>query len=224
MAKSIFVNNPPKSFESALASLKGLCDVKTSLKSKDTVSFVLSFVQSTAEIAQQAQQIETWVPEGSDAALWFAYPKKSSKKYKSDISREAGFQVLGSVGLEPVSQVAIDDDWSALRFRRVGFIKTMTRAFAQTEEGNAKVAESRSKGIECGGGGKSSSAPKSTSTKATTKKAAAAAAKDDAVAEKPKAKAEKARKGGASDGAVTVTAATDDASTSESRPKRTRAK
>ncbi len=38
-------------------------------------------------------------------------------------------------------QVAIDEDWSALRFRRVDFIQTMTRSFAMTDAGKEKVAK-----------------------------------------------------------------------------------
>jgi hypothetical protein len=34
---------------------------------------------------------------------------------------------LGTLNLEPVRQVAIDEDWSALRFRRVEHIKSMKR-------------------------------------------------------------------------------------------------
>ena len=34
---------------------------------------------------------------------------------------------MGDAGFEPVRMVAIDEDWSALRFRRVEFIKTMNR-------------------------------------------------------------------------------------------------
>jgi len=35
---------------------------------------------------------------------------------------------MGELGFEGVRQVAIDADWSALRFRRVEFIRTMRRA------------------------------------------------------------------------------------------------
>lgn len=35
---------------------------------------------------------------------------------------------MGSLGFAGVRQVAIDDDWSALRFRRVEYIKKMARA------------------------------------------------------------------------------------------------
>jgi len=60
--------------------------------------------------------------------VWFAYPKGTSKKYKSEINRDSGWQVLGKAGFEPVRMVAIDEDWSACRFRRAEFIKAMTRA------------------------------------------------------------------------------------------------
>jgi hypothetical protein len=76
-----------------------------------------------------------------DAVLWFAYPKKSSKRYKSDISRDEGWAPLGELGFEGVRQVAIDEDWSALRFRQAGYIKTMARnqRLAMSEEGRART-------------------------------------------------------------------------------------
>ena len=57
-----------------------------------------------------------------------AYPKGSSKKYQSQINRDHGWDALGHAGFEPVRLVAIDEDWSALRFRRLEFIKNMARA------------------------------------------------------------------------------------------------
>ena len=62
-----------------------------------------------------------------DAVVWFAYPKGTSKSYKCDFNRDSGWEPLGAAGFEGVRQVAIDEDWSALRFRRLGFIKTMKR-------------------------------------------------------------------------------------------------
>jgi len=58
---------------------------------------------------------------------WWAYPKKSSRKYKVDIDRDNGWQVLGDLGYEPVRMVAIDEDWSAVRFRKASLIKNMKR-------------------------------------------------------------------------------------------------
>jgi hypothetical protein len=56
-----------------------------------------------------------------------AYPKGTSKNYKCDFNRDTGWAALGASGFEPVRMIAIDEDWSAIRFRRVEFIKTMTR-------------------------------------------------------------------------------------------------
>jgi hypothetical protein len=39
--------------------------------------------------------------------------------------------------------VAIDEDWSALRFRKVENIKTMTRSFAMTAKGKEKVKSAK---------------------------------------------------------------------------------
>jgi hypothetical protein len=56
--------------------------------------------------------------------LWFAYPKGSSKKYTCEFNRDSGWKVIRSLGFDSVRQVAIDEDWSALRFRRVEYIKS----------------------------------------------------------------------------------------------------
>ncbi len=51
-----------------------------------------------------------------DGVLWIAYPKKTSKLAR-DLSRDAVDERMRPTGWRPVTQVAIDDDWSALRFR-----------------------------------------------------------------------------------------------------------
>lgn len=56
-----------------------------------------------------------------------AYPKKSSKRYASDLSRDESWQPLGDLGMEPVRQVAIDPDWSAVRFRHAEHISRLDR-------------------------------------------------------------------------------------------------
>ncbi|MGI5290857.1 hypothetical protein ACQEVF_47140 [Nonomuraea polychroma] len=45
--------------------------------------------------------------------LWVAYPKGN----KSDINRDTLWPIVGEYGLRPNSQVAVDEVWSALRFR-----------------------------------------------------------------------------------------------------------
>jgi hypothetical protein len=90
-----------------------------------SAALVLTFVRSCAEIAERAPRVVT--AADPDALLWFAYPKRSSRRYSSDVGRDDSWQPLGDLGFEAVCQIAIDEDWSALRFRRAQDIRTMTR-------------------------------------------------------------------------------------------------
>ena len=122
--KQILVLNAPKSFEPELKALRGV-NVLRDLKGVDEIEFSLAFVTKQQEVDTLGKAIARKA-EG-DAVVWFAYPKGSSKKYKSEINRDSGWKVLGDAGFEPVRMVAIDEDFSAVRFRRVDFIKTLTR-------------------------------------------------------------------------------------------------
>jgi hypothetical protein len=50
---------------------------------------------------------------GAPAAFWVAYPKAN----RSDVNRDSLWPILAEHGMRPIGQVAIDDVWSALRFR-----------------------------------------------------------------------------------------------------------
>jgi hypothetical protein len=78
-----------------------------------------------------------------DGVVWFVYPKSTSKRYKCEFNRDNGWLAVGEKGFEGVRMVAVDDDWSALRFRKVHHIKTMTRDFAMTDEGKAKATKKK---------------------------------------------------------------------------------
>lgn len=120
----IVVLNAPESFEPEIAALRGVA-VQRDLKAASDIEFSIAFVIKQKEVDTLAKAIAKKA-EG-DAVVWFAYPKGTSKKYKSEINRDKGWQVLGDAGFEPVRMVAIDEDWSATRFRRAEFIKTMKR-------------------------------------------------------------------------------------------------
>jgi len=89
--------------------------------------FLLAFVQDTASLENCLSQFKPYLQD--DNTLWVAYPKQSSKKYKSEINRDHGWEAIGALGMEGVRQIAIDADWSALRFRHVQYIKSLTRKF-----------------------------------------------------------------------------------------------
>jgi hypothetical protein len=47
------------------------------------------------------------------SAFWIVYPKAN----RTDINRDTLWPILAEYGMRPISQVAIDEVWSALRFR-----------------------------------------------------------------------------------------------------------
>ena len=91
----------------------------------DHPSIILAFVSNTAALAEAVSGAIADYRRGG--ALWFAYPKKSGS-IASDISRDDGWDSLATHDLLPVTQIAIDSDWSALRFRYRDEIARLTRA------------------------------------------------------------------------------------------------
>ena len=119
----ILVLNAPESFEKELSGLTGVNvvrDVKQ-LEGVERVLFSLAFVTRQRELDQLVAMIVAKSP--GDTLLWFAYPKGTSKRYHCDFNRDTGWKALYSTGFKGVRQVAIDEDWTALRFRRKEYVK-----------------------------------------------------------------------------------------------------
>jgi hypothetical protein len=74
---------------------------------------VIVFASNRAELAERAYPfIEA---ARRDALAWIAYPKAG--QLGTDLNRDSLWELLQDRGIRPVRQVAIDDVWSALRFR-----------------------------------------------------------------------------------------------------------
>ncbi|MCF8253600.1 MAG: hypothetical protein K9I36_07305 [Bacteroidia bacterium] len=125
--KEMLLLNPPNEFELEQKEISAFVILKNKLVQTEPIEFVLSFVKTKEEIENLGQSIIPLLKE--DALLWFAFPKGSSKKYKVEINRDKGWEYLKEQGFETVRAVSIDEDWSALRFRHISFIKVMTRKF-----------------------------------------------------------------------------------------------
>jgi hypothetical protein len=134
----IVVLHAPASFEAELNKLEQV-SIERDVKGVSEISFALIFVTKQKEVDAASKAVAKKAK--GDAVIWFAYPKGTSKNYTCEFNRDTGWAILGEHGLEGVRQVAIDEDWSALRFRRVEFIKTMKRdkSRAMTEQGRAKL-------------------------------------------------------------------------------------
>jgi hypothetical protein len=77
-------------------------------------SFVQVFASSQAEMEALVKSV---AKAGKfDCLFWACYPK-GSRKIKYDLNRNTVWEALGFAGLRPVTQIAIDEKWSALRGR-----------------------------------------------------------------------------------------------------------
>ncbi len=129
----------PDSMAEAIAWMRSRAEVLLDDTTAIDCDFAMGFATTQAGLDALSQQLAAAVP--GDGIIWICYPKGSSKKYKCEFNRDTGWTVLGALGFEPVRQVAVDDDWSALRFRRVSFIKTLTRSkdMSLTEEAKRRT-------------------------------------------------------------------------------------
>lgn len=118
--------------EDFINSLKdNLEDVKidTSIDPRFPYGFILVFVKKVSEIDKiTPAAVHNLVADG---ILWFCYPKKTSKKFRSDLDRDHGWKPLNEIGFHGIRMVSVDDDWSALRFRNIKYIKSSSQRFSQ---------------------------------------------------------------------------------------------
>jgi hypothetical protein len=135
----IVVLNAPPTFEPELTRLDGV-RVRRGLGGVTKIAFALAFVQTQKDLDAVASTVAKKA-EG-DAIVWFAYPKGTSKKFTTDITRDHGWDALGKAGFETVRLIAIDEDWSAKRLRRAEFIKSLTRGpgWAMSAVGKERTA------------------------------------------------------------------------------------
>jgi hypothetical protein len=127
--REILVINAPASFEGELAALKNVVVLRDPKKAK-TVEFAPAFANTQAELDRLATLL---APKSlGDALLWFAYPKGTSKRYRCEFNRDSGWSAMVEAGFETVRAVAIDEDWSALRFRRIQYVKRSVAAPASS--------------------------------------------------------------------------------------------
>ena len=78
---------------------------------------VLLFAPDRAALDKSLPKLLKLMPP--PAILWIAYPKLSSK-LAGDLSRDIIAALAPKHGLDTVSQIAIDEVWSALRLKRIG--------------------------------------------------------------------------------------------------------
>ena len=126
-SQAVVLNAPPE-FEAELARWDGV-EILRAAGDAPSIGFGLAFAVAKAE--RDAASAALTARAGNDAALWIAYPKSTSKRYVCEFNRDSGWDVLQAAGYDSVRMVAIDEDWSALRFRRGSLIQRVRAKPAQ---------------------------------------------------------------------------------------------
>ena len=85
-----------------------------STTSKGKSQFTLLFVKNKSEFENHMQPTIDIIEHNS--LFWLTYPKGTSK-IETSVNRDILWKLAEPYGYRPVSQVAIDSDWSAMRFR-----------------------------------------------------------------------------------------------------------
>jgi hypothetical protein len=113
---------PPAGYLKLLAPLPD--GLTVSSRSGGMYPFVQVFATRLSEINRLAQRLSKHA--APNALVWISYPKKTAK-LKGDLSRDVIRKAMSGEGWRAVSIVAIDEVWSALRFRPVGQVGSRVR-------------------------------------------------------------------------------------------------
>ncbi len=110
----LIVINAPKGYAEQLKQELG--DLTVSTRAASQAEAVLLFVNSLAEIEDLVPKAGKLVkPEGM---LWIAYAKGTSK-VKTDVNRDKLWAAVQPMGWQPVRMIALDEVWSAMRFKPI---------------------------------------------------------------------------------------------------------
>lgn len=109
--KLIVLNAPPGYADQLTKELKALT---VTTRAAGQAEAVVLFVNSLAEVTARTPKAGQLVKPGG--MLWIAYAKGTSK-VKTDVNRDKLWKVVEPIGWQPNRQIALDEVWSALRFK-----------------------------------------------------------------------------------------------------------
>ena len=112
--KNLLIQGLPSSIEKQFIKLSFSKNVTPLLKIRK-IDFALVFAVSQKQLVGILDDVVPYLHE--EAKLWIAYPKLTSK-IASDLCRDKSWDFISDHGFEAVRMVALDNVWSAARFKR----------------------------------------------------------------------------------------------------------
>ncbi len=110
----VVILNAPDGYLEQLGALPAGAELVTTTTPSTAFDVVHLFVRNQAELESQALRAIQLVKPGG--LMWISYPKQSSK-VTTDLNRDILWRVFPNREWRPVTQISIDEVWSALRFR-----------------------------------------------------------------------------------------------------------
>jgi hypothetical protein len=125
----IAVINAEESFYILLSGELGEVIIDREIDPRFPYNFIILFVKAVSDVEHFTPIVLHNLM--ADGVLWYCYPKKTSLKYSSDINPDNGWQILNDSGLHGVRMVAIDENWSAMRFRNIKYVRSSFERFTK---------------------------------------------------------------------------------------------
>jgi hypothetical protein len=113
---------PPPGYLELLAPLPD--GLTISSRADGMYRFLQVFATRLSEINKFAKKLPKHA--APNALVWISYPKKTSRS-DTDLSRDVIRKAMSEVGWRAVSIVAINEVWSALRFRPAGRVGSRSK-------------------------------------------------------------------------------------------------
>ncbi len=119
--KNLLIQGLPSTIEKQFCKLSFAKNMTPLLKSKK-IDFALVFAVNEKQLIGILSDV--FPALHSEAKLWIAYPKKTSK-IASDLNRDCNWDTIIDAGYEPINQVCLDHVWSAVLFQKAEKVFSM---------------------------------------------------------------------------------------------------
>lgn len=110
--KSVLIVNGPEHYIRLLEPLPEA--VQISFNAAGNYDLIQLFVLNNSELKKELKNLQSYFQ--ADTIIWIAYPKKTSGII-TDLGMMSSWEETSRYNLSPVASVAINETWTALRFR-----------------------------------------------------------------------------------------------------------
>ncbi|MGJ5642277.1 hypothetical protein [Formosa sp. S-31] len=117
--EDVLILNEPDDFQPLVSELDAT--IISSLIKTSSISCALLFITSKKQLI--TQMLTLFPKLKDDSVLWIAYPSKTSKAEILELYNHEAWDELIDYRLQPIRQIELNDDWNALRFRKIEYLK-----------------------------------------------------------------------------------------------------